>query len=245
MTDTGVDDRRLILKHRANNYTLYNGKPGLAQYIDMSQVYAAGSLYSTVEDLLKWDNALYTDQILPPAACATMWKEIKSNYGFGWMVRTRFDRKMIAHTGGLPGCNTMVLRYPEQKVFVAVLCNLDAGIFGRTPFDRIAFDLAAIGLGDPYDVPVEHKEAKVDAKLFDAYVGEYELKPKVLVTISKRDDALYVQVTDQSKFQVFPESATQFFAKVAELTVGFSKNDKGEIGELVLHENGRDQKAKA
>ena len=43
--------------------------------------------------------------------------------------------------------------------------------------------LGAIALGDPYDLPVERKEAKVDPKIFDAYVGEYDFKPKVVMTI--------------------------------------------------------------
>ncbi len=239
MTDTGVDDRRLVLKHRANNYGMAKGQFVQAQYIDLSQVYAAGSLYSTVDDLLKWDNALYTEKILPRKSFERMWTPVKDNYAYGWLSHSRFDRKFINHSGGLPGCNTMVSRYPEQQVFVAVLCNLEG-----SPITRVSFDLAAIALGDPYDVPIDRKEVKLDPKLFDAYVGDYELKPTVTVTISKKDDALYAQFPGRGKYQIYPEVETKFFNKALEVTIAFGKADKGAAPELVLHENGRDRTAK-
>src|SRR5258708_39329806 len=99
MTDTGVDERKLVLKHRANNYGMAKGEIVQAQYIDLSQVYAAGSLYSTVEDLLKWDSALYTDKIIPQKSLEKMWTPVKDNYGYGWMIAKRFDRKLISHSG--------------------------------------------------------------------------------------------------------------------------------------------------
>jgi CubicO group peptidase (beta-lactamase class C family) len=239
MTDTGVDRRNLVLKHRANNYGLSKGDFVHAQYIDLSQVYAAGSLYSTVEDLLKWDTALYTDKILPQKSLEKMWTAVKDNYGYGWLIRKRDDRKQILHTGGLPGCQTIVCRYPEQHVFVAVLCNVEG-----SPHVHVSYDLGAIALGDPYDLPAERKEAKIDPKILDAYVGEYDFKPKVVMTISKRDDGLYAQASGQGRFQILPESETKFFSKSDELTIAFAKDEKGTVTELVFHQNGRDVKAK-
>ncbi len=239
MNDTGVDNRKLVLKNRANNYGISKGEFVQAQYIDLSQVYAAGSLYSTVEDLLKWDSALYTDKILPQESLEKMWTPVEDNYGYGWLSVKRNDRKLITHSGGLPGCNTMVEHYPESKVFVTVLCNLEG-----SPVGRVGRDLAAIALGDPYDVPFERKEIKLDPKQLDALVGEYELKPKQILTVTKRDDGLYAQLTGQGRFRLLPESETKFFARVEEATVTFTKDDKGVVTELVLHQNGRDQKAK-
>jgi CubicO group peptidase (beta-lactamase class C family) len=239
MNDTGVDNSKLVLKNRANNYGTFRGEFVQALYIDLSQVYAAGSLYSTVEDLLKWDSALYTDTILPRKSLERMWTAVKDNYGYGWWIRTRYDRKRILHTGGLPGCQTIVCRYPHQHVYVAVLCNLEGS--AHVP---VSDDLGAIALGDPYDMPVDRKEAKVDPKVFDAYVGEYDFRPKVVLTITKQNDALYAQATGQNRFQLLPASETRFFAKADELMVEFVKDAKGAVTELNFHQHGRDVKAK-
>ena len=239
MNNTGVDDRRLVLKHRANNYGMSKGQFVHAQYIDLSQVYAAGSLYSTVEDLLKWDNALYSEKILPHKSFERMWTPVKDGYGYGWLSQKRFDRKIVTHTGGLPGVMTMVVRYPEQKVFVAVLCNLEG-----SPLAHVSYDLAAIAQGDPYDVPVERKEMTVDSKAFDAYVGDYAINSHLTVTISKSDDALYARFTDRGKYQIYPEAESKFFSKALELTIAFGKPENGLSGELILHENGRDRTGK-
>src|SRR5260370_28193616 len=108
----------------------------------------------------------------------------------------------------------MVSLYPEQQVFVAVLCNLDG-----SPVPRVSFDLAAIALGDPYDVPVDRKEVKLDPKLFDAYVGDYALTPAVTVTISKKDDALYAQFPARGKYQIYPQADAKFFNKALQLPI--------------------------
>jgi CubicO group peptidase (beta-lactamase class C family) len=239
MLDTGVDSRPLVLKNRAYNYGLQKGEYVIAQYIDMSAVYAAGSIYSTVEDLLKWDNALYTEKILPQKSWEKMWTPVKNGYGFGWAITQREGKKMIAHNGGLPGCTTTVEHHPETKLFVTVLCNLEG-----SPMGKVCKDISAIALGEPFDMPVEHKEIKADPKTMDAYLGEYELKPKMILTISKTGDSLYAQATNQGKFQLYPEADGKFFARVDEIIITFVKDDKGQVNEMNFHQNGRDTKAK-
>ncbi|HEV3146847.1 MAG TPA: serine hydrolase [Gemmataceae bacterium] len=239
MYDTGVDSRPLVLKNRAYNYGLQRGEYIIAQYIDMSEVYAAGSLYSTVEDLLKWDNALFTEKLLPKKSWERMWTPVKNDYGYGWAISSRFGKKVITHNGGLPGCTTTVERYPESKLFIAVLCNLEG-----SPMRRVCTDMSAIALGEPYDLPVEHKEIKADPKTFDAYLGEFELKPKLILTISKTGDSLCGQATSQVKFQLYPEAEARFFARIDEIVITFVKDDKGQVNEMIYRQNGRDIKAK-
>jgi len=239
MKDTGVDNRRLVLKNRAMGYGIYRSQTVPAQYIEMSQVYSAGSLYSTVEDLLKWDTALYSEKILPQKALERMWTPVKDDYGYGWAIVKPAGRKLITHNGGLPGFTTTVMRYPERKVYVTVLCNMEGSAMAQ-----IARDLAAMALGDPYDIPVKREEAMVDPKTFDAYVGEFEIKGKGILTISKSDGRLYAQRKGQGRIQVIPESETKFFARETEATFAFVKDDKGQANELIIHQNGRDDSGK-
>jgi CubicO group peptidase (beta-lactamase class C family) len=151
MTSTGYDLSAPLLERRARGYERDLDGVRNADYLDMSLPYAAGSLYSTVEDLYRWDQALYTDAVLPEAARTTMFTPGLERYGFGWAIRkapigpAKAERTTISHGGGINGFNTLIMRVPEERQLVVLLnntggTNLDAmaaGILdvlnGRTP----------------------------------------------------------------------------------------------------------------
>ena len=85
--------------------------------------------------------------------------------------------------------------------------------------------------------------AKVDPKLYDEYVGKYELTPTFALTVTREGDRLITQATGQGKVEIFPESETEFFLKVTDAQITFVKED-GKVTHLILHQNGRDTKAK-
>jgi CubicO group peptidase (beta-lactamase class C family) len=151
MKASGYDLSRPVLEKRARGYE--QGAAGVrnADYLDMLLPYAAGSLYSTVEDLYVWDQALYGGKVLPPRAMERMFTPGLENYGYGWIVRKRpvgvdkTDRLTIGHGGGINGFNTLILRVPEDRHLVVLLNNtggtslgamadgiLDI-LYGRTP----------------------------------------------------------------------------------------------------------------
>ena len=92
--------------------------------------------------------------------------------------------------------------------------------------------------------PKEHKEIKVDSKLFDSYVGQYQLKPNFILTITREGDALFAQATGQAKFQIFPESERQFFYKEVDAQITFETDSSGRAVSLTLHQNGADTMAR-
>jgi CubicO group peptidase (beta-lactamase class C family) len=239
MKDSGYDHAATILPGRASGYSLHGNGLKNAEYLDMAQPYAAGSLYSTALDLARWDRALDDGKLISKESYATMYTPIKSNYAYGWMVTTRGGRKQIEHGGGINGFATENLRYPDQKLCVIVLCN----VLPSNP-GRVAHDLAAIALGESYQLPSVRKVAKVDPKLYDAYAGRYEVGPNVVATFTREGDRLMTQLTNQPKFEVFPESETTFFLKVVDATVNFVQDDKGKVTHIVIHQGGRDTKAK-
>ena len=152
MADTGYDRTDRIVSRRAAGYSRRGGAIINAPYIDMLQPYAAGALYSTVEDLLKWDQALYGETMLPAAAKAVMYTPVHNNYAYGWSVRPpspqTFGKQQLAHAGGINGFSSMIIRVPEDRLTAIVLSNLQQA---ETP--RIASDLIAIALGQPYQMP--------------------------------------------------------------------------------------------
>ena len=105
-----------MLPRRAAGYTRSGDTMVNAKYLDMQQPYSAGSLYSTVEDLLKWDQALYTDRVLPAAAATAMFTPFKDNYAYGWAIQPPDKRAsghvQIGHGGGINGFSTMIRACP-------------------------------------------------------------------------------------------------------------------------------------
>jgi CubicO group peptidase (beta-lactamase class C family) len=241
MRDSGYDSPTRILPMRASGYSRSGSDVDNAPYLDMVQPFAAGALYSTVDDLMKWDQALYTDQLLPSAARSAMFAAFKGNYAYGWQVSTpspqTFGRGQVSHGGGINGFSTMIIRLPEENITSIVLSNVQQAATGR-----IARDLLAILFGQPYQAAVARTVAQVDPKLYDAYVGRYQIAPTFILTVTREGDRLMTQATGQGKFEVFPESETKFFLKVVDAQITFVK-DGGAVTHLVLHQGGKDQKA--
>ena len=239
MKDTGYDHPKTVLPLRASGYMRMPWGLENAPYLDMAQPYSAGSLYSTVEDLARWDRALTDGKLISKDSYARMYTPVKGDYAYGWSVTTRSGRKEISHGGGINGFATEILRYPEQDVCVVVLCN----VLPVNP-GKVAHDLAAIAFGEPHKLPAEHKVARVDPKVYDAYVGRYRVTPDLVLTVTRDGDRLFAEPTDQPKLEILPESETEFFLKVADVTLTFVKDDKGMATHVVVHQGGRDQKAK-
>jgi CubicO group peptidase (beta-lactamase class C family) len=101
-----------------------------ANFEDMSGLYAAGGLYSTVGDLYLWDQALYTDKLIPRGFRARMLTSYATvpdgggfGYGYGWFIGEIADRRAIYHHGRIEGFTSLNLFYPDDKVIVIVLSN--------------------------------------------------------------------------------------------------------------------------
>ena len=84
---------------------------------------------------------------------------------------------------------------------------------------------------------------EVDPAIYDAYVGRYQLVENLVFTVTRQGDRLFVQLTGQPRFEVFPESETQFFLRVVDAQITFGRAEDGSVDQLVLHQNGVDQPA--
>jgi CubicO group peptidase (beta-lactamase class C family) len=84
----------------------------------------------------------------------------------------------------------------------------------------------------------EHKEIAVDPKIFDRYVGRYQLAPTFIITVTREGDQLYAQATNQPRAEIFAESEREFFLKVVDAQLTFVVDANGRATSLVLHQNG-------
>jgi Domain of unknown function (DUF3471) len=106
------------------------------------------------------------------------------------------------------------------------------------------YDLHASKIQESAAAPKEHKAIQVDPKLFDGYVGLYQLSPDVPIKITREGDQIFSQMADHPKHQIFPESNTDFFMKEYDTQFTFVTDGQGRANELIVHRNGIDQHAK-
>jgi len=238
MKDSGYDSNSAVIRQRAAGYAPGPSGPINAAFIHMSVPHAAGALYSTTEDLLRWEQGLFGGKLLSAASLEKMTTPFKENYAFGVFVQTRNGRKVISHGGGIEGFNTELAYYPDEKLTVAVLANLN----GPSASEMVP-RLAALALGDAVKLTSERKEIAIAPKLLAQYVGTYELAPAINMMITLDGDRLMAQLSGQARIPLFAESESEFFLKVVDAQIDFGKDDQGKVTHLVLHQNGRDQKA--
>jgi CubicO group peptidase (beta-lactamase class C family) len=155
MKNTGYDRHGTLIEKRASGYQKTPDGYVNAAYLDMSIPYAAGSLYSTVEDLYLWDQALYTDRLLSATSKELMYKPHLDNYAYGWVITkaklgtgTETVPK-IAHGGGINGFNTVIARFPAEKRLIVMLDNTSQG----QNLGRLEQALMNILYNQPYDKP--------------------------------------------------------------------------------------------
>jgi len=242
MTDTGYDWAEPLLSRRAAGYSRRDKGLVNAPYLDMQQPFSAGSLYSTVDDLLLWDRALYTDRVLPAAAREAMFTPFKDGYAYGWAItppdKAASGKRQVGHGGGINGFSTMITRVPDDGMLIVVLGNVDNVNTGG-----IARDLASMLYGKPYQTPVERTAVTVTPDVLASYVGRYQIAPQFVIAVTLEDGQLMTQATGQGKVAIYPESDSRFFLKVVDAQLTFSRDDQGKVSHLILHQGGRDQKA--
>jgi len=149
MVSTRSTDPQPIVPNRASGYEWKNNhfenRPVLLPPI----AFSAGSILSTVEDMAKWDAALYTEKLLKKSSLDQIWTaavtkdgaEPPFNYGFGWFIESYHGHRLVQHSGGTPGFSSAIYRFVDDKLTIIILTN-----HGDRIVDQLAVDLAGICL---------------------------------------------------------------------------------------------------
>lgn len=167
-----------IIKHRAQGYAVDHGTLVNASYIDMNLPFAAGSLCSTVGDLVRWENALFGGKVVSSSSLAQMTTPAKltSNrpmpYGFGLAPDTMAGHRLVGHGGGINGFISQEEYFPDDTLTVVVLANTSPA-----PSAGIARNAARLVLGLPLvSRPAVPTEIALDSAQRARYVGRYALQ---------------------------------------------------------------------
>jgi CubicO group peptidase (beta-lactamase class C family) len=243
MDNTGIHYGGIKLDSEAKGYAKENNKFDDVINWDMSWAGAAGAMYSTVDDLLKWNQALYGGKVLNEKSLqaaltpATLnnGTEPSMRYGYGLALTKFRGEDIISHGGGLHGFVTQLAYYPEEKISIVM--------FSNTAQPEVNFDpnkIAEAFLWSKMEKQSSYGEATVKPKDLQSFTGRYEIVNAGVLTITTENDKLFAQLSGQPKFEIFPSSGDEFFWKVVDARLKFVRNEKGVVSHTKLFQNGQE-----
>lgn len=241
------DDHEKVVKNRAYSYQLHHTgyKKSVLNYANVG----ATSLFTTVEDMSLW--ALNFES--PTIGDVDIFKQMNTpavlNNGktfggaLGQFVSNHKGMKHIEHGGADAGYRTFFARFPDQDFAVVVFGN-DAAF---NP-NRMAYNIVDIYLEDQLEVEKKEevkkeksdkKEIEISPKILASYVGNYELQPGFIISITEDKGNLFVQATRQPISPLIPLSTTEFNIGEEPVKIAFVANDEGKVDLLQLHQGGQ------
>lgn len=245
MKDTGVYSNAAPPPGMALGYSVMNGKIDPAPDWDMTWAGGAGSLFSTVGDLFRWNEAFFGGRVVNAASFSAATTPIQlppdadgMKYGFGQLIFTVKGLPAIGHGGGLNGWLGDLLRLPEQHCTVVALANALPPVRGVNPAE-ITRSLAEQFLAeDIKKVPVPAEDPSVDPKTFNDYVGQYDYHMGIMA-ITAEGDGLFGQLTGQPKLRLLPKARDEFFPKAVDAQLVFSRDAGGTVVAIQHTQNGQ------
>ena len=237
MNDSGLDSNVSIVPHRASGYL--PGADGIenAERVNIGGALSAGGLYSTTEDLLRWEEGLFGGKVLRPSSLHKMTTPFKhttlnNDYACGLYINHVNGRLLIDYDGNNIGFTSQMAYYPEEGLAVIVLTNLNSYATAR-----INTALAAVIHGETVAFTPPPREIPVPREILARYVGTYAFSDgRVVFTL----EGGHLMAQFGATFPLFAQSETRFFSKGWDIQFEFSKNDKGEFAFVTEYMDGRD-----
>jgi D-alanyl-D-alanine-carboxypeptidase/D-alanyl-D-alanine-endopeptidase len=233
MTMSGISFTDAMRAHLAPGHD-NSGKP--VKNWDLGDAMAgAGALRSTANDMLRYLKASMGVDRSPLAAAMTLAQQPRSDVGksgrigLAWMIT---NKGLVWHSGGTGGYRSYLGFSADKRRGVVILSNTAAEID----------DLALATLDTDAPLRPVYKATVLPEASLDDYVGTYKLADEFLLKVFRMPDGLYARATGQSAIPIFPSAPNEFFAKVAGISITFTRDAAGAVNGLVLHQNG-DHKA--
>jgi len=243
MRNSGFPDRYLndlpmaAVGYKANDA----GELVAASAVHGNWPFAAGGLYSTANDMAKWERSLRTETVLTNESIAKMYIPYKWRYGCGWEIDTLYGHPTVSHGGMGGGYCSIIIRFVDDPFCVVVLSN-SGDAFKQV--SKIAYDLVAITFGAPLAKDTSNELVTVSTRLLEEYAGDYEVAPGITLSFRCRDGRMFTQGPGQPEIEIYPRSETDFFLKVTDGSVQFVRDSAGTVNGIIIRQGGRDMSAK-
>lgn len=247
MTSSSYGEEARIILRRAKGYGGSAGSYQNAPYLSMTQPFAAGSLLSTVDDLARWNAALYGESVLAAPYRDRLWQPAlladgrNTHYSYGWGIWEYEGHQVISHSGGIHGFATDALRVPDAKLFVAVLSNYPGA--PRSP-GSLTLEAMALVLGKPL---ASRPAITLPAAKLDEVVGVYEVEGRAddVRVITREGDKLFAQRTNSPKLEIRAKREDRLFYLDRVDEIEFQRDAAGKVtGHMMIRNVGADEPAK-
>ena len=233
----------------------YSPKPGGGFANSPLQCATVGpsGLFTTVEDLARWDRNFGNAWVGGPEVVARMLEKGKLNngeelnYACGLELGEYRGLKTVKHNGSDAGYRCSMVRFPEQRFTVIVLSNLssfDPEAMAKKVADLYLSDKLAPHAPALVRKPETRTEVKVDPKVYHAYVGDYQTPEGPVVTLSAENGHLMMKEGRREKIRLLPSSETDFFLRDLSIEWSFVKGKDGTVDRVILRRDGREQAAR-
>ncbi len=204
-----------------------------AAYIDWSNKTGNGSLYSTADDLYRFDRALNADTLLKGTTRQKYFVDGTGNR-YGWYIQKRMGHRLMAAKGHSPGFTAELDRYPDDDVTIVLLSNS----YGTASQDPIAEGLAAIVFGQQTPPPASVHPVAIPQSVLASYTGQYQFGPDYFTpnakfTLAAKPGFLLMQVGDHHA-PLVPVSQTDFLERIYFGRVVISKDAEGNMSGLTF-----------
>lgn len=238
LSSTSYESQTQLITNRANGYSLSYGKYWNADFISMALVYSAGALRSNVSDLYKWHKALYEGKIVKKETFLKAIQPYKLvdgkqiDYGYGFFNKTENGINSIGHGGAIDGFRAIEMYYPEQEIYITLLCNSETDNFERffQSISNIIFGIKAEN---------EQKEIKLSGETIDSYVGTYKNeKYNVSIKIYRANGRIYGDLSNGtgSYLMFMALTDTKFFLPDIQRvkTIADFVKENGKVTKVIL-----------
>ncbi len=234
MKDTRYGDDAPIVPGRVAGYQKTPAGLVNAPFLSMTQPFSAGAILSTADDLARWQAALDAGTILTPESRKKMWTPLvlpdgtTTRYGYGWDMWAYQGHRVVEHGGGINGFQTANMRWPDDRLYVAVLSNCG----GCSDPRALALGAASILIGKP---SMDRPAAPIAPALLDRYAGTYTDSDGDDWIVRRKDDHLVLEAGPRS-WDAWPSSDTEFFFRDAVRTVRFVVDPSGAVTGMAIDE---------
>ncbi len=236
MKQSGFAFKELTSNYKTTGYEMLTEKIQKASVVyDPPGPYAAGGIYSTVEDLFKYYMGLKDYKILRKETLEKAYSPFKNNYGYGWIVVPMFDKKTVGHSGAGAGFRSNFVQIPEDDICIILLSNCEKDL------NNITSGVLKILYDKPYKIPLE---ISVKKETLEKYKGAYRVNDNFVIYVSIENNKLTAQPKGQPKSIMYAEKENLFYVEELNGYIHFEKNNLSQIDTLIFNREGRDIKAK-
>ncbi len=228
-----------LIKNRASGYQKEESNFANADYLSLTLPYAAGSLMSTVDDLLKWQNAISGNVLIKRSSLE---KAIRGSvldngenieYGYGWRKASIRASEGYAHGGGIFGYTTYGVFLEKENVYVIGLTNCNC----KNVRD-IVKKVAAVAIGKP--IPDKKDAITLSEDSLKKWIGAYEFEEKIIRHIIYKEGKLFSlkEGTNSREFEIYPMKDGSFIFDDGTISYNFSLTNKGERQTIFTSDQG-------